>query len=84
MPMERASEKAERQAMARLRPQLESRLSEQRSLLEHLGRLYDDTTPAAALPLATCLRVLLHHTDRSHALLHQLGELDGTMFVDTA
>jgi hypothetical protein len=70
--------------MVRSRLELEQKLAEQLSLLTALGRLYDEDTPAAALPLATCLRVLLHDTASSRSLLAQLGDLATMMFVDTS
>jgi hypothetical protein len=66
------------------RAEYEEKLVEQLTLLDQLGRLYDEVTPAAALPLATSLRVILHNTANSHALLALLGELDSTRFLDTA
>lgn len=64
--------------------ELEEKLTAQLTLLDHLGRLYDDVTTAAALPLATSLRVILHNTGSSHALLALLGELETTDFLDTS
>ncbi len=51
--------------------------------------MYDTISPVAALPIATCLRVLLHDTatsgtGTSHALLQQLGLLDSLQFRDTS
>lgn len=76
--------KKAREALARALPELEAKLAEQLVLLKEVGRLYDEVTPAAALPLATCLRVLLHDTAKSHALLEQVGALTSTLFADTA
>jgi hypothetical protein len=87
---EAKQKKAERQRAQRDRPQIEAKLQEQVELLHQLGIMYDTVSPVAALPLATCLRVILHNTGSSHAILHQLGlELqlyfrDTSMHVDPA
>ena len=53
-------------------------------LVTQLGVMYDTVSPVAALPLATSLRVILHNTGSSHAILHQLG-LDRQLgFRDTS
>ena len=49
-----------------------------------LGEMYDSGKHWAALPLAASLRLLLHDTPNSHALLAQLGELNSVEFCDSA
>ena len=83
--MGRASRgKKDRRDQARERPHLERKLNEQLELLQKLGEMYDIVSPIAALPLATCVRVLLHQTTTSHAVLQQLGVLSSLRFRDTS
>lgn len=68
---------------------LTRKLAEQLALLRGLCDLYDSKTPAAALSIATCLRVLLHDSSvtgrgGSHALLPQMGILGDVRFCDTS
>ena len=76
--------KQERREQRRERPHLEEKLAEQLNLLIDLGEMYDSGKHWAALPLAATLRLLLHDTRNSHALLGQLGELHNLEFCDTA
>jgi len=59
-------------------------LRQQVSLLHDLGETYDNGHPAMGLPLAVAIRVLVHDTARSHALLQLLGELTQMVFIDTS
>jgi hypothetical protein len=81
---EAKQKKAERQRAERDRVQIEAKLREQLELLHQLGIMYDTVSPVAALPLATCLRVILHNTGSSHAILHQLGLDLKLYFRDTS
>jgi hypothetical protein len=56
--------------------------NEQLELLSVLAQSYDSGSEVAAKSMATCVRVLLHNTDRSFSLLKQLG-LDGSDIFDT-
>lgn len=76
--------KQQRREQRRERPHLEEKLSEQLKLLIDLGEMYDSGKPWAALPLAASLRLLLHDTPSSHALLAQLEELNSLEFCDSA
>jgi hypothetical protein len=77
-------EKKEKREMARQFPDLQRKLHAQLELLENLGAVFDGGRPVAALPLAVSVRVLVHNTGSSSALLQQLGKLDTLRFVDTA
>lgn len=79
-----SSRKKEHRERERDRPHLERKLVEQLDLLRHLGVMFDTVSVAASLPIATCLRVLLHNRQTSHALVHQLGLESKLKFRDTA
>lgn len=70
--------------MARQLPDLQRKLLDQMDLLAALGALFDDGRWVAALPLAVSIRVLVHQTVKSEALLQQLGMLGSLRFADTA
>jgi hypothetical protein len=76
--------KKERKSLARQLPDLQRKLREQVDLLAALGALFDDGRWVAALPIAVSVRVLVHQTAKSGALLQQLGTLGSLRFVDTA
>lgn len=59
-----------------------ARLREQIELLEIGCRNYDDGLRAAALNLATTIRVLVHDTKRSTSLLAQLGRKHAMRWCD--
>jgi hypothetical protein len=59
-------------------------LKDQLELLHMLGEAFDSGARVVAYPLATTIRVLVHQTGSSHALLAQLGELSKMRFLDTA
>ena len=71
-------------AQQRDRVQLLGKVGEQLALLRLLGREFDAGTRVTGYPLATTIRVLVHDTPSSHALLAQLGELGTMPFVDTS
>ncbi len=72
------------QAQHRDRPALIQKLKDQLELLHMLGEAFDSGARVVAYPLATTIRVLVHQTGSSHALLAQLGELSKMRFLDTA
>jgi len=72
------------QAQRRDRPQLIEKVFEQVQLLDVLGRQFDAGHRVLGYPLATTIRVLVHDTTSSHALLGQLGELTTMLFTDTS
>ncbi len=72
------------QAYSRDRADLIRKVREQVELLHVLGATFDSGHRVAAYPLATSIRVLVHDTTRSHALLAQLGELSTMQFRDTS
>ena len=81
----KASQKKKQvQAQRRDRPQLIRKVREQVSLLRLLGGTFDQGERVAGYPLATVIRVIVHETSRSHALLAQVGELGKMLFVDTS
>jgi hypothetical protein len=63
--------------------ELERLLGEQLSFLEGSAAAFDAGFEGEAKRLAVAIRVLLHNTPQSHALLVQLGGVPST-FVDTA
>lgn len=65
------------------RVDLESSLKEQIGLLLHACESYDKGYEAIGKHIAIILRVLLHNTNRSKALLYQLG-LRNIKYYDTA
>jgi len=65
--------KAARRAANRSQSELQSKLREQYALLKVQADAYDRGDHIIALSGATTLRVLLHNTNASHALLEQLG-----------
>jgi hypothetical protein len=84
-PVGRASQrKKQAQAQRRDRPALIKKLKDQLELLRMLGEAFDSGSRVVAYPLATTIRVLVHRTGSSHALLAQLDELSKMPFLDTA
>lgn len=63
----------EQRRIARERADLEDQLREQVGLLAAACSIYDVGNRDAAKFMAVTLRLLLHHTQRSHGLLEQLG-----------
>lgn len=83
--MGRASRsKQDAQAQRRERPQLMKKIREQVRLLQILGRQFDAGDRVLGYPLATAIRVLVHDTEKSHALLAQVQELNTMPFLDTS
>jgi hypothetical protein len=76
--------KDQARAERRHRPALLQKLKDQLELLHMLGDAFDSGTRVVGYPLATTVRVLVHQTATSHALLAQLGELHKMRFLDTA
>jgi len=76
--------KAARRAANRSQSELQSKLREQYALLKVQADAYDRGDHIIALSGATTLRVLLHNTNASHALLEQLGLLSTLRYLDTA
>ena len=76
--------KAARREYARQHPELIGELRNQYRLLVDLGESFDAGRPLVALPLATAIRVLVHETRTSHALLVQLAEMERLRFLDSA
>jgi len=60
------------------------RLKEQHDFLKQSCRSYDDGCENEAKRIAVCLRVLLHDTKNSRALLSQLNIKETTKFLNTA
>jgi hypothetical protein len=71
-------------AYSRDRADLIRKVREQVELLHVLGATFDSGHRVAGYLLATTIRVLVHDTTRSHALLAQLGELSTMQFRDTS
>ena len=69
---------------ARTRELLLEHLAEQRYFLTRAARDFDAGSLVEAKLMAVHLRVLLHHTATSHALLVQLGLREKLTWVDTA
>jgi len=63
---------------------LEAHLQEQVGFLRKRGAGFDDGDDAEAKQLAVPIRVWLHDTPSSHALLAQMHALDRLRFVDTS
>jgi hypothetical protein len=63
---------------------LRRHFGEQLTFLIASGKAYDGGTQLEAKRIATVLRILLHHTRTSHALLVQLGWRDKWTWADTA
>jgi hypothetical protein len=83
--MGRASQRKKlAQAQRRERPNLIRKVREQVELLRVLGAAFDGGQRIVAYPLATTIRVLVHDTARSHALLAQLGEFSAMPLLDTS
>jgi hypothetical protein len=70
--------------VTRSREQLLELFDEQIDYLESSNKLFDGGKIAEAKRLAVPLRVLFHHTSRSHALLNQLGLNETLTWVDSA
>ncbi len=63
--------------------ELRSHLNEQLMFMRSSARAFDDRKFAEAKRLATSLRILLHETRMSHALLGQLSLLSTMQFFDS-
>lgn len=63
---------------------LRRHVAEHLELLTDAANRYDEGRLLYARTMATSLRVLLHQTNRSHALLDQVGRLATTRWLDTA
>ena len=72
------------QAHRRDRADLIKKLQVQVDLLRELGRMFDSGQRIMAYQVATAIRLLVHDTTSSHALLAQLGELSTMQFSDTS
>jgi hypothetical protein len=72
------------QAQRRDRPQLIEKVRENVEVLRVLGEQFDTGHRVMGYPLAATIRVLVHDTASSHALLEQLGELRAMSFLDTS
>jgi hypothetical protein len=72
------------QAYQRDRADLIEKLRDQVALLRVLGENFDAGQRVVAYPLATTVRVLVHDTASSHALLAVLDELSTMQFCDTS
>jgi len=81
---EKVAARAARPARSRDRLGLLATLREHRAFLEASAASFDTGFEAEAKRLAVSLRVLLHHTPKSHALLDQLGVKDKLRFTDTS
>lgn len=83
--MGRASRrKRQAQGQRRDRPALIEKLKDQVQLLRVLGDSFDSGTRVVGYPLATTIRILVHQTQSSDALLAQMGELSKMRFLDTS
>ncbi len=76
--------KKARREQLRSRPELLRNLAQQHQILVRLGKVFDDGVAVASLPLSVAVRVLVHDTSRSHALLVQLNERTRMRFIDSA
>lgn len=76
--------KQQAQAERRNRPQLIEKIRQQVQLLHVLGEQFDAGHRVVSYPLSTVIRVLVHDTNLSHALLAQAGELKSMPFIDTS
>lgn len=74
---------AKKARVARRKGEIEQELKEQVGLLQHACSSYDSGYEAIGKHIALSLRVLLHHSGSSQALLEQLGLRNGH-FYDTA
>jgi hypothetical protein len=68
----------------RTETELEASLREQVGFLIKRGAGFDAGDDSEAKQLATPLRILVHDTERSHALLVQMHALDRLRFIDTS
>ena len=66
------------------RPALLKKLHEQRDVLRALGVSFDAGNLVIGYPVSTTIRVLVHDTPQSHALLEQVGDLSSMSFLDTS
>lgn len=64
--------------------ELHQHLAEQIGFLRKSSKAFDEGDSTEAKRLVTPIRVLVHQTTRSQALLHQLGLLNTMTFHDTA
>jgi hypothetical protein len=64
--------------------ELHQHLNEQVGFLRKSALAFDNGDGTEAKRLVAPIRVLVHQTSRSHALLHQLGVLNTMTFFDTA
>jgi len=70
--------------MPRSRDELLDLLREKLDDLRISNQVFDHGRLAESKRIAQAIRVLLHHTSRSHALINQLGLQDSLTWVDTA
>jgi hypothetical protein len=76
--------KQQAQAQRRNRTELIEKIREQVQVLDVLGEQFDAGHRVMGYPLATTIRVLVHDTNQSHALLAQVGELTKMPFINTS
>jgi hypothetical protein len=79
-----SNRKKQRAKQRRDRPHLLEKIREQREVLRLLGDVFDASNPVVGYPLSTTIRVLVHQTTVSHALLEQSGDLSKMPFRDTS
>ncbi len=60
------------------------KVREQRDVLRVLGEAFDAGNRVVGYPLSTTIRVLVHDTASSHALLAQTGDLESMAYLDTS
>lgn len=72
------------QGQPRNRAELVRKVQEQVEVLGILAQTFDSGKRVVGYPMATTVRVLVHETASSHALLAQLGELNSITFIDTS
>ncbi|HSH58607.1 MAG TPA: hypothetical protein VK988_02990 [Acidimicrobiales bacterium] len=79
-----SNRKKGRAQQRRDRPHLLKKLREQLDVLRALGESFDAGNAVIGYPLSTTIRVLVHDTAKSHALLGQTGDLSSMAFLDTS
>ncbi|WP_419706213.1 hypothetical protein [Promicromonospora sp. NFX87] len=70
--------------IARTQDDLNENLQEQLDFIREDGERFDAGNPQYAKRIATSIRILVHETGASHALLGQLGKLNTLRYLDTA
>lgn len=70
--------------MKRTQDDLVHELSNQQKLVRAAAAEFDSGEELAARWLSTCIRILVHDTNKSHSLLGQLGIKEKLEYVDTA